>query len=64
MTMGRKYKGDTTRDDDREATEVHIEVEGTSCQGPRRPMGIDPETFRRAQDVALRQIQARIATFY
>jgi len=63
--MGRKYKGDMARSDagdwmeDAEAAEMVV-----SLPVQTRPSGIDPETCRRAQAVAVRQIQARIASYF
>jgi len=64
--MGRKYKGDMMRFDD--------EILGGSLDeaavptivdiADNRPRGLDPETCRRAQAIAMRQIQARIPSFY
>ncbi|WP_170834493.1 hypothetical protein [Magnetospirillum fulvum] len=63
--MGRKYKGDLARSDtqgwmeEAEAAEMVV-----SLPVQTRPSGIDPETCRRAQAVAVRQLQARIASYY
>ncbi|WP_039852034.1 hypothetical protein [Magnetospirillum fulvum] len=61
--MGRKYKGDIMRFDDETLIESRDEaVLPTALQDS--PRGLDPETCRRAHAVALRQIQARIPSFY
>jgi len=61
--MGRKYKGDTMRFDDGDTTDSLDEAK-EPVVSHYRPLGIDPETSRRAQAIALRQIQVRMPAFY
>jgi len=61
--MGRKYKGDTMPIDSGEGDEPEAEITVQS-RPLYRPCGIDPETCRRAQAIAVRQIQARITSYF
>lgn len=63
--MGRKYKGDTARiDSEAWLTEGEAGEMARSLARQTRPSGIDPVTCRRAQAVALRQIQARMPSYF